>query len=182
MNQSVLDCPPVPSPERLRIFSLYVDAPGAGHARWINSSISQVAGQRWVTSTESWSLGSLAANASMRIMITGEAAKANVLSVTISSLGYRHHALYAWLDELAAIKPAHPERGLLLIYLGEDETPAKELEWTLTQFENVGRRMNREMSWQRAPINSVPDAGWLQRRVASFLASRRTAQNQTPLV
>lgn len=163
---------------RLRVFSLYIDLPGSIHARWINTSISQFAGHQWVTSTEAWSLGSLAANASMRIMTTGEAAKANILTVTISSLSYRQHGLFAWLEDLAVIKAEDHDKGLFIAYIGEDENHVKESEWSIKQFENISQRMNREMFWQRSPSNAVPDTFWLKTQVNSFLTSHREARKK----
>ena len=112
MEVNLLTHPATAAIGRLRVFSLYLDFPASVRARWANSTISQLAGENWITSTEMWKLDSLTASPAIRTMITGEAAKADVLLVTVSSVSYRHHELIRWLEALD--EPARQEAERML--------------------------------------------------------------------
>jgi hypothetical protein len=167
---------------RLRVFSLFLDFPGSIHSRWINSTISQLAGEQWITSTESWNLGSLTMNTSIRNIFTGEAAKADILTVTISSLGYRQHELFDWLGNLATFKNSREGNGMMFGYFGDDEHHQREMDWTVNQFQQSAVSLKREFAWQRMAANGGPDLLWLKSNLNGFLTRKLATQNSSPVI
>ena len=166
---------------RLRVFSLYVDFPGSIRARWANSSISQFAGEHWITSTELWRLDSLATNAALHRMVNGKAARAEVLLVTISSLDYRQHELMRWLESLALWPTDRQDPGLFVGVFGDDNRHASELNWTLQQCRNSSREMNRDFVWHKMETGATENFVWLKAHLSHFL-SRKHSRTEKSLI
>ena len=166
---------------RLRVFSLYVDFPGSIRARWANCSIGQFAGENWITSTELWRLDSLATSASLHKMINGEAARADILLVTVSCLDYRQHDLMMWLESLALWSTDRQDSGLLVGVFGDDDRHASELKWTLEQCRNSSRAMNRDFIWHQMETGATENFVWLKEHLNQFLG-RKQARTEKPLI
>jgi hypothetical protein len=166
---------------RLRLFSLYVDYAASARARWANSAITKLAGPRWQSSTEMWSLGSLTAGESVRKMIASDAADADVLIIAATSLDQREPKLIEWLDSLAAWESNRPAAGLLVGLFGDEENRSKELEWTVRQFIYYARQMGRELVVQWMERDSMDDSGWLTQSVEALLACKQSACSETVL-
>ena len=166
---------------RLRVFSLYVDFPASVCARWANSTISQLGGPNWITSAEMWKLDSFATSTSIRNMITGEAARADVLLVTVSSLGYRHHELIRWLEALATWPTNGQSTGLLIGMFGDNDNHNSELNWTVEQCLNCAGRMNRDFIWRWMETSAMSDYSLLKENLEPFLACKLTMTEETPL-
>ena len=155
---------------RLRIFSLYVDFPGSVRARWANCTLSQLAGENWVTSTEMWRLDSASTSIAIRNMIAGEAARADILLVTISNLNYRQHELVAWLESVAICPTDRQSPGLFIGLFGEDDHQSGELKWTVDQCRNCSLSMNRDFIWHCMETAAPTDDSWLKVNLDTFLS------------
>jgi hypothetical protein len=165
---------------RLRVFSLYLDFPASIRARWANSTVSRLAGDNWVTSTEMWKLDSLAAGPAIRHLFTSEAAKADVLFVAVSSLNHRHHELIAWLETLGSHFTDRPHAGLLIGLFGDDADNNSELTWTVKQCRNCARPMNRAFDWHWMESGAMADDSWLKTSLQPFLAWKHTMTQKGP--
>src|ERR1700690_4499968 len=106
--------PEIRTERRLRVFSLYVDFAAAGRARWAASQIATLAGEHWKSSSEMWSLDSVAASEPIRKMIAQDAANADVLVIAMSSLERRELELVEWLDSLAEETTHRTASGLFI--------------------------------------------------------------------
>jgi hypothetical protein len=122
-----------------------------------------------------WNLGSLTASESVRKMIAGDAAEADVLIIAAGSLDQRETKLIEWLDSLAVWKTNRPVPGLLIGLFGDEENRSRKLEWTLQQFVCCARQMGRELVVQWMERDSMDDSGWLTERVETLLARKQSA-------
>ena len=159
---------------RLRLFSLYVDFAASAHARWAAGAIAKLAGPRWQCSTEMWKLDSLNASESVKKMVAGDAANADVLIVAASSLDQREQKLIEWLDSLATSKTNCPVPGLLVGLFGDEENRSRELEWTAQQFIYCARQMGRRLLLQWMERGSTNDYDWLADGVKTLLARKQS--------
>lgn len=166
---------------RLRVFALYLDFPASIRSRWANSTVSQLAGQNWITSAEMWKLDALATSAPIRNMITGEAAKADVLFVAVSSLSYRHHELIRWLETLATCVTDRQNPGLLIGLFGDDDEHNSELNWIVKQCLHCAGQMNRDFIWRWMETGAMSDYSWLKGNLETFLARKRTVTEKALL-
>jgi hypothetical protein len=166
---------------RLRLFSLYVDYAASTSARRATCAITKLAGSRWQSSTEMWSLGSLTAGESVRKMIASDAADADVLIVAATSLDQREPKLIEWLDSLAAWKSNRPVPGLLIGLFGDEENRSRELEWTIQQFTCCARQMGRELVVQWMERDSMDDSSWLTQGAEALLARKQSACSKAVL-
>ena len=160
---------------RLRVFSMYVDFHASIRARWANSIIGKIAGQNWITSAEMWKLDSVDASPAIGNMITGEAAKADILLVAISSLNYRQHELIDWLETLVTRPTERQNTGLLIGMFGDDDDHASELKWTVNKCQHCARPMNRDFVWRFTQTGTMADNSWLEGQLQPFLGRKRTS-------
>lgn len=166
---------------RLQVFSLYLDFPASIRARWANSTISQLASQNWITSTELWRLDALASSPCILNMSTGEAAKADVLLVVVSSMNYRQHELIAWLKTLALRATDRHHTGLLIGLFGDDEKQSSELNWTVKECLDCAGPMNRDFIWHKLEAGAMVDYSWLKNHLELFLGRKHLAEEQALL-
>lgn len=179
---------PGASPEtRLRLFSLYVDFAAALRARWATSRIAQLAGDMWKSSTEMWNLDSLNAGEAIRKMITRDAAEADVLVVSVSSLDRRESELVDWLNSLAAVRTGRPVPGLFVGLLGDDNSQTGELDWTVKQLLGCAQRTDRDFIWRWMEAEAMTGDDWLADSVETLLVRKQLARDaaflrETPVV
>lgn len=159
---------------RLRLFSLYLDFPAAVAARWVTTQISGHAGGQWKAAAEMWKLDSLTTGGSISKMAAEDAAAADVLIVTLSSLARRETELVQWLDALA---PAHAQRaatGLFIGLLGGQEPPPDELDWTVKHLLRSAQRTDRDFIWRWMGSDTLAESGWLKKSVDALLARKQS--------
>jgi hypothetical protein len=173
MNMNTLAHRDAASHGRLRLFSLCVDFPASVRARGANSTISQFAGGNWVVSSELWKLDSLESSPAIRKMATEEAAKADIIAVAASSLNYREHELVAWLESLTAAGIDRQNTGLLIGLFGDDDDRTGELDWTVKEFLNCSRRMDRNFLWHWMETGAMKNHAWLTDKLEPFLDRKR---------
>jgi len=166
---------------RLRVFSLYLDFPGSLRARWANCTLSQLAGENWITSTEMWRLDSIASSPAILKLSTGEAARADVLLVVVNSLNYREHELIEWLAALARHATDRRNPGLLLALFGDDEKQNSELQWTVQQCQDWAGPMNRDFLWNKMDAGPTLDQSWLKQHLELFLDRKHRTSEQEVL-
>ena len=175
MNIATLAEPELVTDGKLRLFSLYVDFAAAVRARWATSQISQLAGEHWKSSTEMWNLDSLTASEPIRKMIAQDAADADVLIIAMSSLDQREWELVQWLDSLTAGKANRPASGLFIGLLGDENSRAGELDWTVKQLLRCAQRTDRDFIWHWMGQGVMNSDDWLADSVEALLACKQPA-------
>ena len=158
---------------RLRLFSMYLDFPASIRARWAHSTMSQIAGEQWIISTELWKIDSLDTNAAISRMVTEEAARADIITIVASSLNYRHHPAIQWLEKLGAGASPLAHKGLLIGLFGDDYNHKSELSWTVNQLLNCAAPMNRDFIWHWMGSGAMSDYSWLTDNLQPFLNRKR---------
>ena len=158
---------------RLRLFAMYLDYPASIRARWANSTMSQIAGDNWIISTEMWRIDSLETNPAIAKMVTEEATKADVIVVVASSLDYRHHQLTRWLESLGKLNTLRQTTGLLIGLFGDEQNQKSELGWTVYQLLNCASTMNCDFIWHWMDADAMKDYGWLTENLQPFLTRKR---------
>ncbi|MGD1089873.1 MAG: hypothetical protein ABR955_14295 [Verrucomicrobiota bacterium] len=159
----------------LRLFSIYADYPASVLAKWATGTITKLAGKRWKSSTEMWTVNFLGASGSIGKMILEGAADADVLIIAMSSLEQRETGLMQWLDSLAAEKNNRLVPGLLVGLLGDEENKAQELKWTVKQFIHCAQQTNRDFIWHWMERNAMNDSDWLTEGVETMLSRKQFA-------
>ena len=159
---------------KLHLFSLYLDFPASVQARALVCAITKLAGPEWQTSSEMWKLEAFKSSANIRQMMTRDAANADILILSITSLTHREPALIEWLTALAAQKTN--QAGLLIGLLGDDHTQPKELDWVVLPLIRHSRQMGRAAIWHCLSENTVSTADWLAEDLENVLARKRGAQ------
>ena len=164
---------------RLRLFSLYVDFAAAVRARRVTSQISRMAGDHWKSSSEMWNLDSLTASEPIRKMMTRDAADADVLVVAMSSLDRRELELVQWLDAVAACRVNRPAPGLFIGLLGDENSRAEELDWTVKEFLRCARQMDRDFIWHWMEESAIDGNDWLPEILEGLLTRKQPAPDAT---
>jgi len=177
MNHEMLIGQETATDGKLRVFSLYVDFAAATRARWATSQISRLAGDGWKSTSEMWNLDSLAVSNPIRKMITQDAADADVLIIAISSLDRREVELVQWMESLAAGKANRAESGLFIGLLGDENSQAAELDWTVEQFLRCARPMDRDFIWHWMEAGVMDSNDWLTSSVAALLARKQPGRD-----
>jgi hypothetical protein len=158
---------------KLRLFSLYVDFPASVSARWAACAIARLAGPDWQTPTEMWKIDSLKASESIRQMMTGDAAKADVIIIAVSSLEPPPDpALIKWLDLLAALPAAQPAPCLLIGLLGDNDTKTGELDRTVKPLIRCAQQAGRDFIWHWMGETAMSDSDWLAENIKDLLARK----------
>src|SRR5271155_2418691 len=145
----------------LRLFSIYADFPASVRAKWATGMITKLAGKRWKSSIEMWTVNFLGASGTIGNMILEGGKDADVLIIAMSSLAQREPELMQWLDTLAAGKNNRPVPGLLIGLLGDEENKMRELEWTVKQFIRCAQQTNRDFIWHWMGRDAMNDSDWL---------------------
>ena len=177
MNTETLFEPEVVTDGRLHLFSLYVDFAAAVRARWATGQISRLAGERWKVTSEMWNLDSLTTSEPIRKMITQDVAAADVMVVAMSSLDWRELELVQWLDSLAAGRANRPGPGLFIGLLGDGRGQAEELDWTVEQFLEGARHMDRDFIWHWMGRDAMTDVDWLAESVKALLTRKKPVRD-----
>ena len=164
---------------KLRVFSLYVDFAAAVRARWATAQISRLADDGWKTISEMWNLESLAASNPIRKMIARDAADADVLVIAISSLDRREAELVEWMDSLAAAKANRKDSGLFIGLLGDENSRAAELDWTVKQFLRCARHMDRDFIWHWMEPGLMDTNDWMTSSVEALLSRKQPGYDVT---
>jgi hypothetical protein len=159
----------------LRLFSIYADFSASVRAKWATGSITKLAGRHWQCSTEMWTLNSLGVNGSVGKLIREGAADADVLVIAMSSLEQRETGLMQWLDALSAVKNSRTVSGLLIGLLGDEESKAVELKWSVQQFIHCAQQTNRDFIWHWMGRNAMDDGDWLTDGVETMLSRKQFA-------
>ena len=163
---------------QFRVFSLHVDFAAGLRARWAASLMAKLAGAQWICSSEQWKLDSLLTAQAVRQMITGEANRADILLVAVSSLKHRELELIHWLDSLTP-RMANPlTPGLLIGLFGDETNRAEELDWTVKHCMNSARQTNRDFIWHWMEEPAAGEPEWLTSHLETFLARKFSAQDQ----
>lgn len=172
---AVSHTPAVSAARKLHLFSVYMDFPASVQARSMVCTITQQAGSEWLTSSEMWKLDALKSSESIRQMMTKDAANADVIIITVTSLVHHEPALIAWLAALAAEK--NNQSGLLIGLLGDDKTQPKELDWIVKPLLYHSRQMGREVIWHCLEQNLISEVDWLKEHLENLLANKLAAEN-----
>jgi hypothetical protein len=163
---------------KLSLFSLYVDFPSSVDARWLASTMKRLAGSHWQTSSEMWKVDSLAASEPIRQMITNDAANADVIIVAVSSLTHREPALVQWLESLAAETGGRPGAGLIIGLLGDEETKAADMEWTVKSLLRCAHQAGRDFIWRWMGEGAMNDDSWLTDDFKNLLARKLATDHE----
>jgi hypothetical protein len=167
-----------PSNGKLHLFSLYADFPASVRARWAASTIIEMAGRHWRSSSEMWKLDSLTGSQPITSMVSHDAAEADVIVIAISSLEQRAVELVQWLDSLAARGPKRSVPGFLIGLLGDEDDKSHELDWTVKQLMRCAQRADRNFIWHWMEKSAMDDSDWLADSVEELLARRLAANNE----
>jgi hypothetical protein len=163
---------------KLHSFSLYVDFPASIYAQWATSAIIKIARRHWQPSSEMWKLDSLMASEPIRKLISNDAANADVLIIAVSSLDRRELELIRWLDSLTALKTNRPGPGLLIALLGDEDSRALELDWTVKQLMRCAQQADRDFIWHGMGKNAMDDAACLTENVEKLLSRKQSTFDQ----
>jgi len=151
--------PPVSvATEKLHLFSLYLDFPAAVLARGLVCGITQQTGAERRTTAEMWKLDALKSCASIRKMMTADAAKAEVIIIAATILNRGEPLLVEWLAEVAALN--NRPSGVLIGLLGDENTPAKELDWVAKPLAHFAAPMGRQVLWHCPGQKTLNEANW----------------------
>lgn len=156
----------------LRLFALTVDFPASVRASWVTSTITELAGRHWQTSSEIWKIDSLKKSESILQMMTNNAARADVIVIAVSSLTQLDTSLIQWLDALVALKIMHPASGLLIGLLGDETTKTVELDKVVKPLIHYARLMGRDFIWHSMIECALNDADWLTENIESLLTRK----------
>jgi len=163
---------------KLHLFSVYMDFPASVQARSMICTITQLAqqaGPEWLASSEMWKLDALKSSDSIRQMMTKDAANADVIIITVTSLVHHEPALIDWLAALAAEKTN--QSGLLIGLFGDDKTQSKELDWIVKPLLYHARQMGREVIWHCLEQNIISEVDWLKEHLENLLTNKLAAEN-----
>ena len=163
----------------LRLFSVYADFPASARAKWATSMITKLAGKRWKSSIEMWTVNFLGASGTIGKMILEGGADADVLIIAMSSLAQREPELMQWLDTLAAGKNNRPVPGLLIGLLGDENGRAGELDWTVKQFLRCAWQMDRDFIWHWMEPGVMNRNDWLAGSVEALLTRKQPVHDMT---
>ena len=173
MHAEMLVEPVILREGRLRVFSLYVDFAAAVRARWATSQVAKLAGEHWISSSGMWDLDSVAASEPIRKMIAQDAADADVLVIAMSSMERREQELVQWLDSVAHEKTNRTASGLFVGLLGDENSPAGELDWTVKQFLRCAQGADRDFIWRWMYPEAMFGCDWLADSVEALLARKQ---------
>ena len=160
---------------KLHLFSLYADFPASVRSRQMAAMIARMAGPRWQTSSEMWTVDNLKASEPIRQMITNEAANADVIIVAVSSPAHIEPALANWLDSFAAAKTNRPSSGLLIGLPGDGETQAAESKGLVKLLIRSAQQSGRDFVWRK---HAQDEAGWLAKNIENLLENKLTVDNE----
>jgi len=167
--------------ETLRVFSVYADFEASRHAKYVTGAIIKLAGHPGQFVTEMWKLDVLTANETIKRMFMRDAARADVLIVSVSSLAQRPGELIALLDAVTTVKPASGLPGLLIGLLGSEENLSHELDWTVKRLIGCAQRANRDFIWHWMGPEALNDFDWLTENVGMLMRRKCVQREQTSL-
>jgi hypothetical protein len=160
---------------KLRLFSLHLDFSAAIRARWAASTITKLAGPHWLCTAESWKIESLNTASSIRQMLVGDGARADVLIIAASSLERRETDLVQWLESLAAGGAGRPGPGLLIGLFGDENQMNRELDWTVKRMMKCAQAANRDFIWHWMEEAAAGEPEWLTSHLETYLARKLSA-------
>jgi hypothetical protein len=161
----------------LNLFSLYVDFPAGLRAKWAAGLVTRRAAKYWEVAGQVWKLDSVITAGSLRNLIGGEAAQADVLVVAFSSLDEPEQAVIDWLESLAPARQTDPAAGGLLVgLLGDDENWVGSKDAMVKRLAQIARGRNMDFAWHWMGRDAKEDPEWLADRVEQLLDRKQSAR------
>ena len=160
---------------KLRLLSLYTDLPASVRARATAGLIAKLAGPYWQTTSEMWKIDSLQISASVRKMISDDAAEADVIIIAISSWTQSEPVLGQWINSLEAGRNCnqhHPFSGLLVGLLGDEETKTDDVHFAVKPFTRFAHTAHRDFLPHRVETGALNESGLLADKVSRLLSRK----------
>jgi hypothetical protein len=175
MNAELIAEPHV-SGDTVRVFALCLDSQAVERARWLTRQLAGSGAGPHEILAQTWTLASAINGRSIRDWVAQDAAGCDVLVIAMSYLSQREPALIQWLNSLTLWKQSSRRGALLLGLFGDEDRPAGELAWLVSELGSFARRTGRQFLWQWMADGAMRDTEWLDACIEECVSRDRSPQ------
>jgi hypothetical protein len=152
-----------------RVFAMCLDSAAVERARWLTRQLARKEAGRREVLPQVWRLDSAIAASSLQELIAQDAAEADVLVIAISSLNQREPALVDWFNSLTPWKQTCRRGRLLVGLFGDEDHPAGELAWLISELGGFARQTGMQFLWQWMAEGAMQDTEWLETGIEELI-------------